>query len=131
VILGHSFIRRLRDFVHSSEDNNNLRLREGDIFVSFHARGGLTIYRLANTLAVYNFNNQDVCFLQLGSNDLSDPTKAVSKIGLAIFSFANFSCGFGIIGQSLRRSPRVTDSKYNDKRHRTEQFTSFIVCYTD
>jgi hypothetical protein len=90
VILGHSFIRRLRDFVHSSEDNYNLRLREGDIFVSFHARGGLTIYRLANTPAMYNFSNQDVCFIQIGSNDLSDPTKAVSEIGSAILS-----CGFG------------------------------------
>ena len=76
VILGHSFIRRLRDFVKSSEVNDNLRLSRCNFSVSFYARGGLTIDRLANSPELISFpSSKDICFLQIGSNVLCDRTK--------------------------------------------------------
>ena len=121
VILGHSFIRRLRDFVKSSEVNDNLRLSRCNFSVSFYARGGLTIDRLANSPELISFpSSKDICFLQIGSNDLCDRTKSIGEIATAIFSFANvlIVCGKTkkiIIGQIFRRSPRVTDPLFNDR----------------
>ena len=120
VILGYSFIRRLRDFVESSEVNDNLRLSRCNISVPFYARGGLTIDRLTNSPELISFpSSKDICFLQIGSTDLFDRTKSIGEISTAIISFANFLIFWGktkklIIGQILRRSPRVIYPLYND-----------------
>lgn len=121
MILGHSFIRRLRDYIKSTEDSYNLRLWRENCFVSFYARGRLTINRLLNTPELNSFpQGHDICFLQIGSNDLCDQSRSVSEIGTAIHSFANFliCCRKAkkvIIEQILRRYPRVTDPQYSDR----------------
>lgn len=45
-LVGHFFIRRLRDFTNNSLEDNNLRLNREQYYVSCVARGGLTIFRL-------------------------------------------------------------------------------------
>ncbi|XP_061192120.1 uncharacterized protein LOC133200319 [Saccostrea echinata] len=120
VILGHSFIRRLRDFVFATPDFYNLRLYPSHFSVEFRARGGLTIRQLANCSSLINFVDQDVCFLQIGSNDLCDASLPVKDIANAITSFASFLIITGkvkivIIGQVLFRSSQVTDPWYNDR----------------
>ena len=89
--------------------------------MSFYARGGLTIDRLANSPELISFpSSKDICFYQIGRNVLCDRTKTIGEIGRALFSFANFlfSCGKTkkiIIGQMMRRSSRATDPLYNER----------------
>lgn len=120
VILGHSFIRRLRDFVFSTPNYSNLRLFSSQFSVKFRARGGLTIGQLAISSNLLNFDDEDMCFLQIGSNDLCNLSLPVKDIANAITSFASFLIVTGkvkivIIGQVLFRSPHVTDPRYNDR----------------
>ena len=46
VLLGHSFIRRLRDYMNNNHVNHNLRLHPARFMISCHAQDGLTIERL-------------------------------------------------------------------------------------
>lgn len=120
MILGHSFIRRLRDFVLSTPEYSNLRLYSSQFSVEFRARGGLSIRQLANSPQLTDFVDQDVCFLQIGSNDLCDPAIPVKDIANGITSFASFLIAAEkvkvvIIGQVLFRSPHATDPDYNNR----------------
>lgn len=45
-LVGHSFIRRLRDLMNNSPEDNNIRLNREQYYVTFVARGGSTISRL-------------------------------------------------------------------------------------
>ena len=90
VILGHSFIRRLRDFVFTTPDYGNLRLFSSLFSVKFQARGGLTIGQLASSSNLVNFVGEDICFLQIGSIDLCNVSLPVKDIANAITSFASF-----------------------------------------
>jgi hypothetical protein len=47
-LLGHSFIRRLDDFMDNSYNYYNLRLPESKFNIISRAKGGLTIRRLIN-----------------------------------------------------------------------------------
>lgn len=121
MILGHSFIRRLRDFINNSQGNDNLRLLRSDFNVIFSARGGLTIHKLANSPEMLDSAQlQDICFLQIGSNDLCDNYRSVNDIANAIFSFASYlvlvnMAKLVIIGQVLRRLPQVAGERYNER----------------
>ena len=46
VLLGHSFIIRLRDYMNNNHINHNLRLHPARFMRSCRAQGGLTIERL-------------------------------------------------------------------------------------
>ena len=46
LLLGHSFIRRLRDYMNNNHVNHNLRLHPARFMISCHAQDGLTIKRL-------------------------------------------------------------------------------------
>ena len=45
VLLGHSFIRRLRDYMNNNHVNHNLRFHPARFMISCCAQGGLTIKR--------------------------------------------------------------------------------------
>lgn len=91
MILKHSFIRRLRDFINNSQGNDNLRLLRSDFNVIFCARGGLTIHKLANSPEMLDSAQlKDIYFLQIGSNDLCDNSRSVYDIANAIISFASY-----------------------------------------
>jgi hypothetical protein len=46
VLHGHSFIRRLRDYINNNHVNHNLRLHPARFMISCSAQCGLTIERL-------------------------------------------------------------------------------------
>ena len=46
VLLGHSFIRRLNDFMKDNPSYYNLRLYENLFDIRCRAQGGLTVFRL-------------------------------------------------------------------------------------
>jgi hypothetical protein len=58
VLLGHSFVRRLRDFMDSSDQHYNLRLNETLFDITCRVQGGLTIPRLIHERKdLYNFTH--------------------------------------------------------------------------
>jgi hypothetical protein len=114
VILGHSFIRRLKDFVNSDNDFHNLRLNKNEFNIQMRGIGGLTMRRLVCAPELYRFENTPhICFIEMGTNDLCDARKSVSSIFHDITSFGEFllanSVKFVIIGQVLMRDRRQTE----------------------
>lgn len=82
-LLGHTYIRRLRDFMDSNVSYKNLNL-DTSFVVDIRARGGLTFRRIPNCLEFLKFTSPppSICFMQLGSNDLctDTPEKVVKNI---------------------------------------------------
>ena len=74
LILGHSFIRCLRDHITSSQDNGytaKLGIPTPEFFCKWHDVGSQTIAKVVNyDLGVVK--DFDIIILQLGSNDLVD-----------------------------------------------------------
>ncbi|XP_061194948.1 uncharacterized protein LOC133203116 [Saccostrea echinata] len=117
LVMGHSFIRRLRDYVFTDGDNTNLRLQGDQFEVEFRAAGGLTIHRMASDGRFTSFERiPDIVFLQIGGNDL-DNGRDVKTVTRDIISYGNFlvkgcSVQSVIIGQVIWR--KRTNS-YNAK----------------
>ncbi|XP_061187183.1 uncharacterized protein LOC133195356 [Saccostrea echinata] len=118
-IIGHSYIRRLGEFVADNEHYANLQLDKSQYLVDFQARGGLTFQRLAQCAEFTNFPKPPpaVCFLQMGGNDLC--RRQPDKVFTDILSYAQFlRDGVGlkkvIVGQLLRRQPWATRQGYNE-----------------
>lgn len=121
VLLGHSFIRRLRDFTSQNADVWNLKLNPEVLQLSFRCQGGLTLPRLIHERAdLYNFQGHppSIVYLQIGGNDLSarDPEEVVRDL-LSFASYLHEGVGTPliIVGQLLLRSPNVVGQRYNDK----------------
>lgn len=89
-LLGHSYIRRLRDFIDSNVSYKDLNL-DTSFVVDIQVRGGLTFRRIPNCLEFLNFTlpPPSICFMQLGSNDLctDTPEKVVKKNSSVCFVF--------------------------------------------
>ena len=123
VLLGHSFVRRLRDFMNSSDQHCNLRLNETLFNTTCHAQGGLTIPRLIHERKDwYNFTHvcPNIVHLQIGGNDLSDKNTTTLSVANKIFSFAHFlhyglHINIAVIGELLWRDPMRVHSEYNKK----------------
>ena len=96
-----------------------MRLR--DFKVIYKYQGGLTLPNLANSPRLVDFGeDQDMCFLQIGGNDLCDMSKSVADIATAITSFAEFlltakDIKLVITGQILRREPWAAGEHYNTR----------------
>ena len=72
LLLGHSFIRRLRDFIVKNSPTYNLNLNiNTSVTIHWHGVGGRTIdkVRRFDLTEVERFK-PDVVFLQIGTNDL-------------------------------------------------------------
>ncbi|XP_062592629.1 uncharacterized protein LOC134254083 [Saccostrea cucullata] len=116
-VIGHSYIRRLRDYSCTSAEMYNLKLDPDYFKVNFLARGGLTFTRLSRCPEFMNFTKPpQVCFVQMGENDLCQ-TKP-RKVCTDIISYAQYlRDGVGvrtvIIGQLLRRQPWASSPSYN------------------
>ena len=73
LVLGHSFIRRLRDdlrlhFDSRADDTFGL---SDDAIVHLHGVGGLTVARLRRDLGMVSSLSPQVVILELGTNDLT------------------------------------------------------------
>ena len=86
LILGHSFIRRLRDFIIKNSPTYNLNLNiNASVTIHWHGVGGRTIdkVRRFDLTEVERFK-PDVVFLQIGTNDLT--RRRSSPLPLRIWS---------------------------------------------
>ncbi|OWF35243.1 hypothetical protein KP79_PYT14982 [Mizuhopecten yessoensis] len=128
VIIGHSFVRRLRELVEKDSDCANLRLETDKFQVNFRARGGLTVHKLRQQAELLSFNHTDLVFLQIGGNDLS--TLSPYQVAHSIFDIVEHILNVNrarhvVVGQLFWRSPEATKSDlYNDKVVRTNLLLS-------
>ena len=84
LLLGHSFIRRLRIDLRShfdSRSDDTFGLSD-DAIVHLHGVGGLTVARLRSDLGIVSSLSPQVVILELGTNDLArlPPEVAGSEI---------------------------------------------------
>lgn len=117
VVVGHSFIRRLRDYVNNDPRYKNLRLQMENFQVGFRAMGGLKMSRMARDAQFTTFAmTPDIVFIQTRGNDLG-MGKPVRTVYRDIVNFANnlvMGCEAKcvIIGQIFGRE-RI--GSYNEK----------------
>lgn len=93
ILLGHSFVRRLRDFMNNSEQHSNSRLNETLFDITCRAQGDLTIPRLIHERKdLYDFAHicPNIIYLQIGGNDISDKNNTALSVANEICSFAHF-----------------------------------------
>ena len=83
-IVGHSFVRRMATYAHSSQ-SANLGLDERAFNVSFIARGGLKVHQLYPLSHEIVHASRDVVFLEIGTNDLT--TNRAVEVGDNVLAF--------------------------------------------
>lgn len=110
-LMGHSFIRRLNDYMASSVSDRNLRLRRDLFSVQVKARGGLSVPQMARCRFYTEFIEvPDICYIQIGENDLDNKDITIQKLVEQIVSFVKYLViGIGVrrvvVGQLFRRQP--------------------------
>lgn len=115
-LLGHSYIRRLAEFMTVNPNLQNLNLDDDRYNISVCARGGLRTYDLHRMIRDVT-ETSHMFFIQIGGNDIGFiPNK---QIVTNIVSFAEYLIyGLGtrvvIIGQLLRRDPSANPPGYNE-----------------
>ena len=140
LILGHSFIRRLRDFVLDNSHGNltdhsdhtswsNLKLEAHTTRIIFRGFGGLTITKAFKELTFLSQLQPDVVFIQLGENDVdkhgSCPIQiADNLLKLVGAIFKNSAKTRHVFwGQLLHRpTPRICPRDYSVKIHAINKF---------
>ncbi|XP_061173635.1 uncharacterized protein LOC133182807 [Saccostrea echinata] len=115
-LLGHSFIRRLSEFMDSNPDFKDLNLDAENYEITVCAKGGLRTGGLQCMLKGIT-GHPDIHFIQIGGNDIGYLSN--EKIVINILSFSEYlTQGLDskrvIIGQLLRRDPSVSVAGYND-----------------
>ena len=110
LILGHTFIRRLRDFIVKNVSDYHLNLNlTGSVAVQWHGVGGRTIakFRQFDLGEVLRFR-PDILFLQIGTNDLAQRGMSPLTVGSAVEDFVRLLHDeYGVclicVGQTIRR----------------------------
>ena len=78
LILGHSFVRRMKDFLKSNAGNSSFNEHfdlEHSCLVKLRGNGGRTVERLMRyDLRATRATKPDILVLEIGSNDLCDPS---------------------------------------------------------
>ena len=91
-IIGHSYVRRLKQFCPSSSRFHNLNLQHDR--VSFLGIGGAKIRGSKRIIphlhSLFKSSSFKVVFLQLGSNDLCDKNTSPHSVALDLLALAHF-----------------------------------------
>ena len=98
LILGHSFIRRLREYIGRNADLDvSLHILEG-IELKWHGVGGRTVLKTVQfDLSVVELFKPDIVILQLGTNDLShlpavNVGSAIEDLTRSLHDLLNVKC---------------------------------------
>ena len=103
VILGHSFVRRLKDDLNAAFDsraNTNFELSQS-ASIHLHGVGGRTVEKLKKfDLSVLETFKPDILLLEIGTNDLSrfKPETVGSSIEEFTILFVRHHSGTRVIG---------------------------------
>lgn len=116
LILGHSFIRRLREFLASHVSLNTNFLLAEYCEIKWHGIGGRTVSKVRDfDLGIVEIFRPDIVILQLGSNDLvdGDPLSIASAIeDLVTLLHDSFQVKRVCVCQTLYR---VSSPAYNQR----------------
>jgi len=112
LILGHSFIKRLRRFVLDNSPDYGLDFNLSDsVNIFWHGVGGRTIAKVQqHDLAEIIRIRPHIVYLEIGTNDLSQRGMSPLTVGSAIEEFVrlihdNYGVSIVCVGQTVRRSP--------------------------
>lgn len=120
-LVGHSFVRHLRDFMNNSPEDNNLRLNRQQYYVTYVAKGGLTISRLcALREFTYFVARPNIVLIQIGGIDLCCSSPNIQKLAQEILSYAQYllhGCNVQhvVIRQILRRNSQRVSATFNSE----------------
>ena len=125
LVLGHSFVRRLRDWMR----DNDREMSRGSLDVHLHGVGGRTVRQVYDLdLKRVERIHPDVILLQLGGNDISSCTSAsdvLVRLERLITVLRQKCPDSTIIVASIfcRRRPRGLSSRsYDRKKKRVNKF---------
>ena len=118
LILGHSFIRRLAEFLQKRGHEHLMAKLSSLGSISFHGVGGSTIAKVRKfDLSIIRRLSPDIIVLELGSNDLTKlPAQTVgSELEILVrYLYDEFYVKSIVVGQVIRRhSPQC--AAYNVK----------------
>ena len=112
LILGHSFIRRLRDFIIKNSLTYNLNLNiNTSVTIRWHGVGGRTIDKVRRfDLTEVELFKPDVVFLQVATNDLTRRRSSTASVSSAIEDLVcllhtEYGVRLICVGQTVRRHP--------------------------
>lgn len=115
-LLGHSYIRRLAEFMAVNPNLQNLNLDVDRYKISVYARGGLRTYDLHRMIRNVT-GTPNMLFMQIGCNDIgfiSNKQNATNIVSFAEYLIHGLGTRVVTIGQLLRRDPSVRPPGYND-----------------
>ena len=106
LVLGHSFVHRLKAFANKNRSSRNLNL-EDTCQVYLSGIGGQTVYKLMRLdLAKLHVLQPNVVVLEIGSNDLRDISSDPEMVGSTIITLIDrlrveFSVDWVVVCQTL------------------------------
>ena len=116
LILGHSFIRRLKNDLNDTTQprlQNNFHL-DGTANVSLFGIGGRTVEKLCKfDLHVVQKCNPEVVILEIGTNDLARQSPEVVGSQIDVSRYSNPR----LLGPRGRRLPRYSSRRFLPGRH--------------
>lgn len=110
LILGHSFVKRLKEFITRNDPEYDLALGIEGVTVRWHGVGGRTIQKLtAFDLPIVAEFKPDIIFIQMGTNDLTQRHMSPLTVGSAIEELVNllhdeYGVRSVIVGQTMQRA---------------------------
>ena len=89
MVLGHSFVKRAKDFVHSGLEDTTDNLHLEDVDFHWNGFGGLTLPLLELKSHLLYATRPDILVLDIGSNDLCDDFIDPHALALNVYNVAN------------------------------------------
>lgn len=112
LVLGHSFIVRLKSFLkrNVAEHNFTLNLDPAQFMIQYSGRSGANVEKLRSDLEIVADFEPTVIVLQIGTNDLCNSFKSIEDVAGSIFALAeHLACKYHVqrvvIMQILHRLP--------------------------
>ena len=130
LIIGHSFIHRLKAFVQKERHIHTYKTLNGIGQVHFHGVGGRTIAKFRKfDFDVVRRIGPDIIVLELGSNDLVE--LSAQTVGSELETLARElhelpSVQLVVIGQDLRRRSQNSDN-FNCKVAKLQKYLSVVL----
>jgi lysophospholipase L1-like esterase len=137
MIIGHSFITRLSQFLDKNEGRfHNYHLEYDQVNVKHLGKGGKTVtYARYMDLSEVSQYKPHIVYIELGSNDLSKKNGQPEVIASELHEFANDLLGIGviqvIIGQVLHRKGRGIPHRLGSYNLRVTTFNNICKALFD
>ena len=132
LIIGHSFVRRLLQYVNRSFGQfNNMRIEYSVAHVSCYSVAGATVDDiLYNHLNAIDQYRPDIVYIAMGTNDLAAQDADPHMVGMLLENMAqqlvNLNVNQVIVGETLFRTGRGIPSHAEDFNTRVIQMNHYL-----